>query len=268
MNKAYWTVAHDGNVLIAEYWNPPANYFVDAAVTELAEIFRGLRARTDVRAVVLTGRPGQPFITHFEVEEILAGVLKPEEVVLRGPVRNTAVGELFAGMATLPVPVIVAMSGDTMGFGFELALACDIRIGQRGDILYGLPEVRLGIIPGSGGTQRLARLVGLDRAFDIVIRGRVFDPEVAHEAGLITELADDARARALVLAHEIASFPQLAIAVAKRALNQGIDAPLAAGLAIESDASVRAKLGPEVAGTLGEYLALAPAARREWLRGA
>lgn len=264
--ERFWSVDEDSGVVVAEYRHAPANYYVDAAVAELAGVVRSLRGRSDVRVLILAGPPGEPFITHFDVDEILAGVLRPDEVVANGPVRNVAVGEMLAMLATLPVPVIAALSGDTMGFGFELALACDMRIGQRGDVLYGLPEVRLGIIPGSGGTQRLVRLIGFDRAFDIVVRGRVLDPEQAFSEGLLTELADDARARALELAREMAALPPVSVAVAKRALHAGADAPLQAGLAIESDASVRAKLSPMARDRLSQYVALSSAGRRRWLR--
>jgi len=261
-----WTVTREGAVVVAEYHRGGANYVVDAAVEELAGIARSLRGDDAARCLVLTGRSGEPFITHFDPEQILQGVLAPETVVRRGPVRNAAVGELFGVLSSLPFPVVAALSGDAMGFGFELALACDLRIGQSGDALYGLPEVRLGIIPGAGGTQRLVRLIGFDRAFDIVVRGRALSPEAALAAGIVTEVVADARARALELGHEFAGLPPVAVAVAKRALHAGVDAPLSAALTIESDASVRAKLAPEARDHLEEYVSMSPSQRREWLK--
>src|SRR6185503_2125959 len=101
------------------------------------------------------------------------------------------------------------MNGNTMGGGFELSLSCDIRIGQKGDHRYGLPEVRLGILPGGSGTQRLPRLIGAGRAIEFILRSRVVKPEVALSMGLIHELVDDAVARAKEVAAEVAVLPPM-----------------------------------------------------------
>src|SRR5258708_6564993 len=136
---------------------------------------------------------------------------------------------IFDRMTGLPKVVIAAMNGDAMGGSFELTLACDLRIGQHGNFRYGNREVRAGVIPGAGGTQRITRLVGLARALDWVLRGRIVTPDVALELGLVHEVVYDAAVRALELALEIASLPPLAVANAKRALYQGADASLQAG---------------------------------------
>src|SRR6185503_4599045 len=99
------------------------------------------------------------------------------------------------------------MNGDTMGGGFELSLSCDIRIGQKGDHRFGLPEVKLGILPGGSGTQRLSRLIGAGRAIEFILRARVVRPEDALALGLVHEVADDALARARTVAGEIAALP-------------------------------------------------------------
>jgi len=130
-----------------------------------------------------------------------------------------------------------------------------------------LPGVRLGILPGSGGTPRLSRLVGLGTALDLVLRARILPPEQAHRLGLLTHLADDALACAQDIAREFAALPVLSVAVAKRALHHGFDAPQQANLTVESDASVRAKLGPDTAAVLTEYLAVPDSDRRAWLEG-
>ena len=115
-------------------------------------------------------------------------------------------------MMALPKVTIAAMNGDAMGGGFELTLACDLRIGQRGDFRYGNPEVRVGVVPGAGGTPRISRLAGLARALDWVWRGRIVAPEQALALGLVHEVVDDAPARALEVAEEIASLPPVAVA--------------------------------------------------------
>lgn len=259
-----WTTTEHAEVVVATYRNPPVNYYTDAAVDELQAMVREWTLDAP-RVIILTGEPGGPFITHFDVEEILAGVQDPERIVRLGPVRNDAVNAVLTGLTRLRAPVIAALNGDAMGFGFELALACDLRIGQSGDHRYGLPEVKLGIMPGSGGTQRLSRLIGLGPALDLVLRARILLPDEALRVGLLTHLSDDARAASMQIANEICSMDALAVAMAKRALWQGFDAPLAAALTIESDANQRAKLGAESQRSLRRYVDLPMAQRRDWL---
>lgn len=261
-----WTAAEADGIITARFCNPPMNYQTDEAVRQLTALIEDW-GESEARAVILAGGTPGKFITHFSPEEILAGVRQRTRVAERGPVRNIAVNRALNALAELRMPVIAALNGDAMGFGFELALACDIRVGEYGDYRYGLPEVRLGILPGSGGTQRLSRLVGLGAALDIVLRARVMTPEEAHRIGLVTHLVDDSAEYASELARELVALPALAVAVAKRALHQGFDAPLGAALTIESDASVRAKLGPGTDAVLAGYLAIPEPERRAWLEG-
>jgi enoyl-CoA hydratase len=167
----------------------------------------------------------------------------------------------------LPQPVIAALGGDAMGFGFELALACDLRIAQRGDHRYGLPEVRLGIIPGGSGTTRLTKLIGAPTALDLILRARVLTPEEALAKGLVTELAEDARARALAIAQNLADLPRLAVAMAKQVIYKAEDLPLESALAFELEGSFRSKQAPEAAAAMRRYLEVAPAERRAYLDG-
>jgi enoyl-CoA hydratase len=167
-------------------------------------------------------------------------------------------------MTALPKVIIAAMNGDAMGGGFELTLACDLRIGQRGDFRYGNPEVRAGVIPGAGGTQRVTRLVGLARALDWVLRGRIVRPEVAFALGLVHELVDDAPSRALELAEEITCLPPMSVANAKRALYLGADANLQAAFEIENMAWTEVMQSDDAQLALKTFLAVDPDARRDW----
>lgn len=259
-----WNEEEINGVVVARYANPPMNYGTDAAVNELDELIKSWQDK-GVRAVILTSAIPNCFITHFSPEQILAGIQDRDKVAEKGGVRNRAVNRMLQGLTELQAPVIAALNGDAMGFGFELALACDFRIAQAGDCRYGLPEVRMGILPGAGGTQRLARLVGVGAALDIVLRARVFTPVEAMARGLVHEVATDAQQRAMVLATELAALPPQAVSAAKRALYQGVDAPLASALAIETDASVRTKLGPRAGEALSEYVDLPLSKRRAWL---
>jgi enoyl-CoA hydratase/carnithine racemase len=228
-----WTTEQRGAVLVATYSNPPRNYLVAPALVELDQLIDEWGDST-IRAVVIQSRPDDAgFMTHYSVEELHALISDPKTSRYSSViVRNYKV--LLDKLQKLPKVVIAAMNGDTMGGGFELTLACDLRIGERGDFRYGNPEVRVGLIPGAGGTQRLTRLVGVARATEWVLRGRVVTPEVALSLGLVHEVVDDAPTRAFELAQEIACFPPKAVANSKAALYQGHDTTMQAGSEIEN----------------------------------
>jgi enoyl-CoA hydratase len=135
----------------------------------------------------------------------------------------------------MPKPVIAAVNGLAMGGGFELTLACDFRVAEEGDYEMGLPEVNIGILPGAGGTQKLARLVGLARALEMTMRGRTVSPREAHELGIVQELAPAGAAlsRATEIAQELAAKPPKSVAHIKRLVRASVETPLAEGLALE-----------------------------------
>jgi enoyl-CoA hydratase/carnithine racemase len=125
------------------------------------------------------------------------------------------------------------VNGVALGGGCELALACDLRVASAG-ARFGQPEILLGIIPGGGGTQRLARLVGPARAKDLIFTGRAIDAAEAAAIGLVDRVVDgDAVDAALELAAQLAAGPQAALALAKRAIDEGLEGTLAEGLELE-----------------------------------
>lgn len=260
----FWQQRREGPVLVGSYLQEPMNYFTQDAFDDLERLIEAARV-PDVRALVLCGgRPGT-FITHFSAEQILAGLRDQARLVADGPARNHRVTALTRALGELPIPVLAAMNGDTMGFGLELSLACDFRIGEDGDYRYGFPEVRLGVIPGGGGTQRLSRIVGRAAALDLVLRSRLLWPHEAYAAGIVHEVAVDAVARAVELGQEMATLAPLAVAMAKHSILAGSDLTLPSGLALETDASFRAKLHPAAVAALEEYVALPTDRRRDWL---
>ncbi len=133
-----------------------------------------------------------------------------------------------------PKPVIAKLHGFTLGVGLELALACDLRVAAD-DTELGFPEINLGMIPGSGGTQRLARLVGLGRAKEVILRGRRIPAREALEWGLVNQVvtADELDSTVDSLAQELAGKASLALGLAKRVLNHAYDGPLPLGLELE-----------------------------------
>ena len=172
---------------------------------------------------------------------------------------------MLLNLRDLPKPVIVAMNGDAMGGGFELSLSCDIRIAARGDHRFGLPEVKLGILPGGSGTQRLSRLIGAGRAVEFILRARVVTPEVALSLGLVHEVVDDAGARGRELAREMASLPPLAVARAKHSVYLGSDTHLTAGLDIEGSAFLETMLSDDGLAAMKTYIAVPFEKRRDWI---
>jgi enoyl-CoA hydratase/carnithine racemase len=259
-----WSVAPDGDVVVATYTNPPMNYFCAEASQELQALIQEWRIPR-VRAVVLTGGVAGKFITHYSVEELLALAEDAEALRAIGTSLNHGYHEMLRALRDLPVPVIAAMNGDTMGGGFELSLSCDIRIGAAGDYRFGLPEVSLGILPGGCGTQRLSRLIGAGRAIDFILRGRICRPEEALAQGLVHELAPDAAARAREIAAGLSSLSPVALAEIKRAVYQGSEIHLEGGLEIEADAFLRTMQSERAVEAMREYVALPHAERRGWL---
>jgi enoyl-CoA hydratase len=256
-----WQVEVVDHIAVIAYDNPPINYLTSAGLFQLGNAL-DLARRAHPAAMIITGAIQDRFITHFSVEDILAGQEKIKE---RGPVGNHRAQLLLERLADLPQPVIAALSGDAMGFGYELALGCDFRIAQRGDFRIGLPEVRMGILPGAGGTQRLTRLIGMARALDLIMRARVLTPDEALAQGLVHQVADDAKAAALSLAREIAALPPTAVAMAKAVIYGGRDLDLHSAQRVERDGSYRAKLAPEASQAMREYLAVPLGERRTWL---
>lgn len=259
--KQLWHVEVNDRIAVITYDNPPMNYLGGDGLFQFEGALKVAR-RSNPAAIVITGASENLFITHFSVEEILAGQEKIKE---RGPVGNHRAQLLLDRLSDLPQPVIAALSGDTMGFGYELALACDFRIAQRGDFRIGLPEVRMGILPGAGGTQRLLRLVGTSRALDLIMRARVLTPDEALTLGLVNQVADDARAAAMDLAREFASLPPVAVAMAKSVIYGGGDLDLKSAQRLERDGSYRTKIAPEASAAMQEFVALPLDARRDWI---
>jgi enoyl-CoA hydratase/carnithine racemase len=152
-----------------------------------------------------------------------------------GVVALRRIHDLFLRMNRLDKTIIAAINGLALGGGCELALACDVRIMAKGDGRIGLPEITLGIIPGAGGTQRLARVLGPGRALEMMLEGRALSPKEAHEAGLVHRVVDRASLlhEAIETAERLARRSPAAVAGLKRAVYDGASRPLVDGLHIE-----------------------------------
>jgi enoyl-CoA hydratase len=224
--------------------NALSNAVLDA-ITDAA----GGWARDAPGAVVLTGGP-RLFAAGADISQFVAdgdtaadAEAPGDAVDLVGPVAVRAIAEAFRratqALEALACPVIAEVSGYALGGGCELALAADLRIAST-KAVFGQPEILLGIIPGGGGTQRLARLIGPSRAKVLVFTGRQVDAAEALAMGLVNEVVepDELRPRTLELAASLAAGPRRALALAKAAMNEGLEGTLGEGLTAEADAFV------------------------------
>ncbi len=233
------SVQREGAVAIVTITNPPMGYMDSGTVPELGAVTAELEADDSVRAIVLTGGVPGVFIRHYSVVELtsLSKTLRERGTVVdtsqRLPERD--LDRVFKRIETMPKPVIAAVNGLAMGGGFELTLACDLRVAEEGDYEMGLPEVNVGILPGAGGTQKLARLVGMARALEMALRGRTVSPNEALALGIVQELvpAGESLNRAKAIAQELAAKPPLSVAHIKRLVRQTPETPLEEGLALE-----------------------------------
>jgi enoyl-CoA hydratase len=259
-----WNIEITNGIAVAGYVNPPMNYMTADGMAELKERIEEWRDPS-IRVVILTGGVPDRFITHYSVEELVESAKDKDLMTNIGRAWLHHHNATLTNLRDLPKPVIAAMSGSTMGGGFETSMSCDIRIAQAGDFRFGLPEVTLGILPGGCGTQRLSRLIGAGRAIDFILRGRICRPEEALEMGIVHEVAPDARARALEIANEMVGLSAVAIAETKRAVYEGSEVHLQGGLEIEGDAFIHTMLTDEAVALMEEYVALPFGDRVGWL---
>jgi enoyl-CoA hydratase len=219
----------DGPVATVTINRPRALNALDGAtLAALADVFARLAAAPGVRCVILTGAGDKAFAAGADIKA-MAAMTPAEAGALAGLAHR--LGVIIDEMAA---PVIAAVNGFALGGGCELALACDFIYASRAAKL-GQPEVGLGVIPGLGGTQRLARRVGLSRARELLYTGAGVDAAEALRLGLVNAVLEpaDLLPRVRALAEAIAARAPLAVAAAKRATRLGADLPLAAGLEVE-----------------------------------
>ena len=204
------------------------NALNDATIVELGTMIDELRARDDVRGVILTGA-GRAFIAGADISELAAQTPV-------GAMRRARRGQLiFSRFESSPKPVIAAVNGFALGGGCELAMACHVRIASE-TARFGQPEVKLGIVPGYGGTQRLPRLVGKGRALELLLTGEMIDAAEALRIGLVNRVvpAADLLAVATAMLRQMLANGPLAVALCLEAVHAGFDMPLDEALRLES----------------------------------
>lgn len=214
--------------------NPPLNLVTVELTHQLDSALAAIETDRDIRSVIVTGTGERAFCAGSDVKEFesLKGRVGEGKLLLEKAV--------YRRLAVLPMPSIAAIQGDALGGGLELALCCDLRIiDERAKL--GMPEVRLGVMPGSGGTQRLPRVIGVARAKEMILTGEILDAAKAMDIGLVNRVvpAGEALTAATAMAETIASRGPVAVREAKAAIDIAGDTALDQGLASELDASER-----------------------------
>jgi enoyl-CoA hydratase len=212
--------------------NPPMNVVTTELTAQLRSALQAIAADDEVRAVVVHGAGGRAFCAGSDIGEFesLHGRAAEGKLLLEKLV--------YRQLAQLPVPTIAAIEGHALGGGLELALCCDFRIATTRSKL-GMPELKLGVTPGSGGTQRLPRIVGPAHAKEIILLGEPMDAATAQSIGLVTRVVDPGEAvtAARKMAHTLAERGPVAVRVAKKLLDAATETSLEEGLALETDGS-------------------------------
>jgi len=205
------------------------NALNQATLAEIQSALQDAASDSSVRGVIVTGAGDKAFVAGADISEIASvSPLEAQAFTRHGQA-------VFDLVETLGKPVIAAVNGYALGGGCELAMACTLRIAAD-NALFGQPEVKLGVLPGFGGTQRLPRLVGKGRAMQIILTAQNIDAREAHRIGLVNEVVEPARlmARAEELLLQIIANAPLAVRLSMEAVSHGLEAGLAQGLALES----------------------------------
>lgn len=225
-----WTLDHHGKVAVLTFTRPPRNLMDLVSMTELADHLDALAERTnDITVVMLTGGVDAFFIAHADLDvlaQIAEGVMpEGDPLAWRRAMRQ---------LENMPQPTVAAIDGQAWGGGCETSLACTMRIGSERAHM-GQPEVTIGIIPGSGGTQRLARLVGSAISAELCLSGRIIDATEAKRIGLLNDVlpTEGFVTHAIEWCERIARHPAHAVFAAKRAIVEGLRLPLNDGLRLE-----------------------------------
>ncbi len=277
-----------GRVLQVLLDNPPANFLTTAVMQELADLLEDLEQRQDIGAVILSGAADGVFLTHFDVDEIeravapitfsmpawLTRLLLESESLLRhlpgarkllrrtllaGVADMNLFHEVTAHMRRMDKVFIAAINGLALGGGCELALACDLRLMAEGDQVerfLGQPEVLIGLIPGGGGTQMLARSLGVARALELCLEGQLLEPRQALALGLVNGLApaEELLEAADALAQRLSRRSPQAVRLIKRSIYQAASRDWTEGMASEKAGFLSAASQGNTRRAMREYI--------------
>ena len=229
MSNAYVKLRNEGAVGLITLDRPPANSYDFKFWTEFDSILDAVEQDGAIRAVVVCSSSKKFFCAGANIDTFAANSAEENLNMIHISRR------VYNRITTIPKIFIAAINGHALGGGLELALACDIRFAGNGNFLFGLPEVKLGLMPGSGGTQRLARLIGAAKALKLMLMGSTFKPQQALEYGIVHDLYPPTtlHKETITFASELAKGATLAIGHIKRAVNEGVGVDFADGMALE-----------------------------------
>lgn len=234
-----------GNLIICYLSNPPTHTLTALGLVEIHNFLDSLVGNKELRVLAFTGVGEDVFIRHYEVGELADAAEKNIRVEKEGKKSDKELNKELHGfhkmllkIRDLDAIVIAGINGNTAGGGCEFSLGCDLRVMSSGDYFIGLPETNIGILPGGGGTQRLARLIGTSRALDLIVHGQLISNTKAHEYGIINKiLPEESFFDSLEeYCQNLANRAPIALREVKRVINKGMDLPLEEALFHEQQA--------------------------------
>lgn len=229
MSESFVNLSREGPVGVLTLNRPPANSYDLAFVRDLSAAIDEAANDPGIRAIIVKSALEKFFSAGADIKFFSSGTVQSNMEMIR------AEHETLEKVAAIPKIFIAMIGGHALGGGLEIALACDLRFCGDGDFKLGLPEVTLGLLPGNGGTQRLARLIGKNRALDLMIQGRSVSPGEALTLGIVDRVFPQAElaAKTMEYAGKIGQGASFAIGRIKLAVNEGTEMPVHDGLAYE-----------------------------------
>lgn len=224
-------VERDGVVGIIKLNRPPVNPLSVKSYHELYDAISDLDGDDAIGAIVITGAGDKAFAAGLDVKDVMGkSAVETLDFLWTAPRRT------FDKLTGIEKPTVAAVFGLALGGGCEVAICCDLRIASE-DAIFGVPEINLGIMPGSGATQRLPRLVGLAKAKEMLFMGDNVNAQEAYRIGLVNKVVsrDKLMEEAMTLARKLAAKPKRALGLIKRCVDNGLNMDLASGLTLEMD---------------------------------
>ncbi|MBM7647700.1 enoyl-CoA hydratase/carnithine racemase [Bacillus ectoiniformans] len=224
------TVERENGIAIVTINNPPLNVFSKQVAKELSEIYEELEKDWRITVIILTGAGQKAFMAGADIKEFPQMIGNPD---MESHIKRTH--RIFHQLSAIPKPVIAVLNGMTFGGGCELALTADIRLAEE-HAQIGLPEIKLGLFPGGGGTQRLPRLIGPSKAKELMFLGEPISAEEAKEIQLVNRVvpSGEGLAEAKKLAKKMNSYSLQSLSRIKQAVDEGLNESLEDGIELEA----------------------------------